>query len=372
MTSTIPFLDLPQQHRPILEEVGKAIAGLVAEGRFIGGVPVAEFEKAFAAFVGTRHAAGVANGTDALMLALKVLGVGPGDVVIVPAHTFIATAEAVTMVGATPRFVDIDPVTYTLDPQALERVDGTNVKAVMPVHLYGQPAELGPILATAKRRGWHVVEDCAQSHGATYQGRVTGSFGVLAGFSFYPGKNLGAFGDGGAVVGNDDALIDRLRRFADHGRQTKQLHGEPGVNSRLDTLQAAALGIKLKHLPAWNERRARAARYYDTRLADLKGVVAPKVGRDRTHIYHLYVVQVPHRDAFIELAQKQGIGCGIHYAVPLHLQPAYQSLGGKAGDFPVAERVTASCVSLPMFPDLTEAQVDRVVGVLRDFVKAGG
>jgi dTDP-4-amino-4,6-dideoxygalactose transaminase len=372
MSSTVPFLDLPQQHRPILNEVNQIIGGLIAEGKFIGGAPVAEFEKAFAAFIGTKHAVGVANGTDALMLALRVLGVGKGDVVIVPAHTFIATAEAVTMVGATPRFVDVDPVTYTLDPKSLEGVDKKGVKAVMPVHLYGQPADMDPILAIAKKNNWLVVEDCAQSHGAAYKGKTTGSFGALAGFSFYPGKNLGAFGDGGAVTGQDDTQIDRLRRVADHGRQTKQLHGEPGVNSRLDAIQAAALTVKLKHLADWNKKRATAAAWYDARLRDVHGVVVPKLGRDRTHIYHLYVVQVPERDQLIETAGKQGIGCGIHYAVPLHLQPAYKDLGYKQGDFPVSETVTSRCVSLPMFPDLTEAQVDRVVKVVREHVKAGG
>ncbi|MBI5510092.1 MAG: DegT/DnrJ/EryC1/StrS family aminotransferase [Deltaproteobacteria bacterium] len=371
MSAPVPFLDLPQQHRPLLNELNQVIGGLIAEGKFIGGAPVAEFEKAFAKFVGSAHAVGVANGTDALMLALRVLGVSRGDVVIVPAHTFIATAEAVSMVGATPRFVDIDPITYTLDPKALAAVDKTGVKAVMPVHLYGQPADMAPILATAKQHGWHVVEDCAQSHGATYQGKVTGSFGVLAGFSFYPGKNLGAFGDGGAVTGSDDARIDHLRRVADHGRQTKQLHGEPGVNSRLDAIQAAALTIKLKHLAAWNKERAVAAGWYEARLKDVKGVVTPKVGALRSHIYHIYALQVPERDRFLEHAAAQGVGCGVHYAVPLHLQPAYKALGHKQGDFKVAEQVTARCVSLPMFPGITEAQVDQVVKVVKEHVKAG-
>lgn len=371
MAANVPFLDLPQQHRPLLNELNQVIGGLIADAKFIGGAPVAEFEKAFAQYLGAKHCVGVANGTDALYLALRVLGIGRGDVVIVPAHTFIATAEAVTMAGATPRFVDIDPVTYTLDPKALETVDTKNVKAVMPVHLYGQPADMDPILAIAKKHHWHVVEDCAQSHGAQYKGKTTGTFGTFAGFSFYPGKNLGAFGDGGAVVGNDDELIDRTRRVADHGRQTKQLHGEAGVNSRLDSIQAAALGIKLKHLNAWNQKRAQAAAWYDVRLKELKGVVAPAKAADRTHIYHLYVVQVPNRDKCLEFMAQNQVGVGVHYAVPLHVQPAYKDLGYKHGQFPVAEKVTGSCVSLPMFPDITEAQVDRVCQVLSDYMKAG-
>lgn len=368
---TIPFLDLPRQHLPLLEEVSAAISGLIAEGRFIGGAPVAEFERAFAELCDRPHCVGVGNGTDALMLALRALGVGKGDVVILPAHTFIATAEAATMLGATPRFVDIDPVTYTMDPEKLSAANRDGVKAVVPVHLYGQAAEMDRIAEIAAANGWKVLEDAAQAHGATYKGKPVGSLGDLAGFSFYPGKNLGAFGDAGAVVGADAGLADRLRRIADHGRKTKQEHGEPGVNSRLDSIQAAVLAIKLRHLSGWNDARARVAAWYDERLAGIDGLVLPKVGPNRKHVYHLYVVQAPEREPLMNALRAEGIGCGIHYAVPLHLQPAYADLGHGRGDFPVAEQVTGSCVSLPMFPGMTEEQVDTVSAVIRDFVKAG-
>ncbi|MEE8409376.1 MAG: DegT/DnrJ/EryC1/StrS family aminotransferase [Myxococcota bacterium] len=371
MSNAVPFLDLPKQHLPLLGELNGAISGLVASGRFIGGPPVAAFEKSFAEFCGREHCVGVGNGTDALMLALRVLGVGHGDVVLLPAHTFIATAEAVSMLGATPRFVDIDPVTYTMSPEALDEADTTDVKAVLPVHLYGQPADMDPILATARKHGWKVLEDAAQAHGATYKDRRVGSLGDLAAFSFYPGKNLGAFGDGGAVVGSNADQLDRLRRVADHGRLSKQEHGEPGVNSRLDSIQAAVLDIKLRHLADWNAARARAATWYDDRLADVAGLTIPKVGADRTHVYHLYVVQVPDRQPFMETLYREGVGCGVHYATPLHLQPAYQELGHARGDFPAAEQVTGHCVSLPLFPDLEEAQVDRVATVVRNYLHNG-
>jgi dTDP-4-amino-4,6-dideoxygalactose transaminase len=368
---SIPFLDLPRQHRPLLDDLNGAITGLVAEGRFIGGAPVAEFEQAFAEACCTRACVGVANGTDALMLALRALGVGAGDVVIVPAHTFIATAEAVTMVGAIPRLVDVDPVTYTMSSAALEAVDSRGVVAVIPVHIYGQSADLDPILATARARRWKVIEDAAQAHGAVYRDRPVASWGDLGCFSFYPGKNLGAFGDAGAVVGSDENTLDRLRRLADHGRQTKHLHAEPGVNSRLDSIQAAVLSIKLRHLGRWNAARQRVAAWYDERLAGLSCLVRPTCARGRSHVYHLYVVLVPERDALIAALAGAGISAGIHYATPLHLQPAYASLRYQRGDFPVAEEVSARCVSLPMFPDMSEAQVERVARVVHEHLQAG-
>ncbi len=367
----VPFLDLPQQHRPLEGEIHKTLAALIAQARFIGGQPVADFERAFAEYCQSEACVGVANGTDALMLALRVLGVKRGDVVLVPAHTFIATAEAVSMLGATPRFVDIDAQTYTLSPAALAAADWRGVKAVIPVHLYGQPADLEPILKLARAHGAAVLEDAAQAHGATYRGRRVGSLADLAAFSFYPGKNLGAFGDAGAVVGADRARLDELRRLADHGRQSKYLHGDIGVNSRLDALQAAVLSIKLRHLNDWNARRARAAAWYDTRLKAVKGVITPALGAERTHIYHLYVVQVMERDALVKKLEAAGIGCGVHYQLPVHLQPAYRELGYEPGSLPVSESVAARCLSLPMFPDLTEAQVDQVVAVVERHARAG-
>jgi dTDP-4-amino-4,6-dideoxygalactose transaminase len=371
MATSVPFLDLPRQHRPLLGELGQAISALVAEARFIGGAPVAVFEQAFAQLCQSTGCVGVANGTDALMLALRVLGVGHGDVVILPAHTFIATAEAVTLLGAVPRLVDIDSTSYTMSPEALANADPTGVKAVVPVHLYGQTADMGPIVSEARKRGYRVIEDAAQAHGAEYDGRRAGSLGDLAAFSFYPGKNLGAFGDGGAVVGSNQDWLDQVRRLGNHGRQGKQTHSEPGLNSRLDAIQAAVLTIKLAHLGAWNERRAQVARWYDERLSGIADLVIPAVRHGRTHVYHLYVVLVPDREALGQAFAAEGIGSGIHYARPVHLQPAYRELGYGPGNFPVAERIASRCLSLPMYPDLEEEQVDRVTRVMRDHLRAG-
>ncbi len=371
MSEPIPFLDLPRQHQALLPALLPVLHDHVAKAAFIGGEAVTSFEAGFARFTKTGGCAGVANGTDALVLSLKVLGVGPGDVVLVPAHTFIATAEAASLLGAVPRFVDVDPLTYNLDPAALERADKTGVKAVVPVHLYGQPADIEPIVALARSRGWKVVEDCAQAHGALYGGKPVGGFGDLGSFSFYPGKNLGALGDAGAVVGNDEALLGRIRRLANHGRLTQTEHDEPGTNSRLDALQAAALSIKLAHLSDWNAARARVARWYTDRLAGLAGLSVPQLGSSRTHVWHLYVVLSPERDRLKAYLQEQRIATGLHYPVPLHLQPAYRGLGYSKGSFPVAERVAGQCLSLPMFPELNEAQVDRVCQAVRTFLKAG-
>lgn len=376
MTEPIPFLDLPRQHQVIAGELLPAIAEAVSHAAFIGGARVDEFEGAFADFCGVKGTVGVANGTDALMLALRVLGVGPGDEVVLPAFTFIATAEAVTMLGARPRLADVDPATYTLTAEAAREAGNGQVKAMIPVHLYGQAADMDSLLRLAQERGWKVVEDAAQAHGARYElaGKAApvGSLGHLGAFSFYPGKNLGAMGDGGAVVGNDVELLDRVRRIANHGRATKHEHGEPGVNSRLDALHAIALGLKLRHLSDWNAARARVAALYTDRLAGVKDLVTPSVGAGRTHVYHLYVVRVPERDQLLAALRTAGIGCGVHYPLPLHLQPAYQQLGYGRGDFPVAEKVAAECVSLPMFPELSESQVDRVADAVRTHLQAGG
>lgn len=371
MAETVPFLDLSRQHSRLAPAFAEIFAHHVHTGAFIGGEAVSNFERAFASFCQVRGCVGAANGTDALMLALRVLGVGRGDVVVVPAHSFIATAEAVTMVGATPRFVDIDPVTYNLSVAALERVDTKGVKAVIPVHLYGQPADIDDIVAVAKRHAWKVVEDCAQAHGATLRGKPVGSFGDLAGFSFYPGKNLGAFGDAGAVVGSDDTLLQHIRCIANHGRGSHTDHVEPGINSRLDSLQAAVLTAKLAHLSSSNEQRAKVASWYDQRFAGVSGMTLPHRGPNRTHIYHLYVVLVPERDRMRESLTAQGIQTGVHYAAPMHLQPAYRDLGYSPGSFPNAERVTAQCVSLPMFAELTEAEVDRTAAAVIAHIKAG-
>jgi dTDP-4-amino-4,6-dideoxygalactose transaminase len=371
MSDTIPFLDLPRQHETLAPALRELFERHVRDAAFVGGAAVSEFEAAFAKLCQTQGCVGVANGTDALMLALRALGVGTGDVVVVPAHTFIATAEAATMLGARVRFADVDPTTYTLSAQALEKMDSSGVKAVVPVHLYGQPADLDEILAISRKRGWKVVEDCAQAHGARYRGKSVGSFAHAGGFSFYPGKNLGALGDGGAVVSSDPDLLARVRSIANHGRGSHVEHVEPGVNSRLDAIQAAVLSLKLAPLGAWTEARARVAQWYDERLAGVRGLTAPRVGEGRTHVYHLYVVLVPERDTLRETLAAQGIQSGLHYARPLHLQPAYQGLGYSRGAFPHAERIADSCVSLPMFPELTLAQVERISQAVVAHVKAG-
>ena len=371
MSKPIPFLDLPTQHRPLIEDLVSMFREAVTNAAFIGGTAVQQFEESFARFCEVDHCLGVANGTDALMLALRAYGVGPGDKVVVPAHTFIATAEAVTMLGAEPVLVDVTPDTYTLDPAALESLADPRIKAVMPVHIYGQVADMDPILATAKAKGWKVIEDAAQAHGATYHGRPAGSMGDVGCFSFYPGKNLGALGDGGALVTRDESTLEQARMVANHGRMTKTLHGVPGVNSRLDALHAGALSIKLDHLQSWNAARAQVAAWYTERLEGLNGIIAPKTASDRSHVFHLYVVQVANRDELRERLSDAGIASGLHYPVPIHLHPAYEGLGHKVGDFPHAERVAADGVSLPMYPELTEEQVDRVVDVIRNHLEQG-
>lgn len=370
MTAPIPLLDLATLHRPLMPAFEAAFHEIVQNSSFIGGKYVQAFEEAFARMCGTKGCVGVANGTDALMLALKVLGVGAGDTVLVPALTFIATAEAVTMIGATPHFVDVDPVTYTMDPVCLEAAirKTDRVKAVIPVHLYGQAATMDGLLRVAGAYGLKVIEDCAQAHGATYKGQVIGSFGDLAAFSFYPTKNLGAIGDAGAIVGSNDVWLGHARSLGNHGRITQNVHGEPGINSRLDALQAAVLGIKLPYLRDWNGARSRVAGWYTARFAEVAqrypNIVLPAVGSDRDHVYHQYVIQVPKRDMAVQSLAAKGVSTGVHYSLPLHLQAAYSALGYRVGDFPVAERVASRCVSLPMDPSLTESQVDRVVAAV--------
>ncbi|MBN1961034.1 MAG: DegT/DnrJ/EryC1/StrS family aminotransferase [Deltaproteobacteria bacterium] len=367
----IPFLDLSRHHRPLESELSDVFLQHLRTGTFIGGGAVSDFEKAFAEFCKVRNCVGVANGTDALMLALRVLGIGTNDVVLLPAHSFIATAEAVSMLGAIPRFVDIDPETYNISAADLTQTDTTGVKAIVPVHLYGQPADMEKIIVFAKRYKLAVVEDCAQSHGATINQRPIGSFGDLAGFSFYPGKNLGAFGDAGAVVGNDDKLLQQIRCIANHGRGSHTDHIVAGVNSRLDAIQAAILTVKLKKLSLNNTKRAKVASWYNERFAGIDAIVTPKVQHNFTHVYHLYVVLVPERDRLREHLNTLGIQTGIHYAAPMHVQPAYKYLGYGPGSFPTAEHVTANCVSLPMFAELTEKEVDQITKAVIAFIKAG-
>ena len=340
---------------------------MTATASYILGERVSRFEEEFAAFTGAEHAVGVGSGLDALRLGLLALGVGPGDEVIVPANTYIATALAVSEVGADVVLVDCDPATYNVDPGALEAAVTPRTKALLPVHFTGQAAEMDAILALAARHGLHVIEDAAQAHGTLYGGRPCGSLGIVGCFSFYPGKNLGAYGDAGLVTTRDPEVAERIRRVRNYGERRKYEHVAKGVNSRLDGLQAAFLSVKLRHLPAWNEARLRHADAYAAELAGVGDlVVQTRAGRS-THVYHLFVVESDRRDALREHLAARGIQTGIHYPTPIHLQEAYADLGLGAGAFPESERLASRMLSLPMYPELTSEQIAEVCGAIRDF-----
>lgn len=360
----IPLCDLKAQYEGIKEEVDRAILDVVRSTRYIGGPVVDRFEKDFARYCDAPHAVGASSGTSALHLAMIAAGVGPGDDVVTVSHTFIATAEPAKTLGARVRFVDIEEATCTMDPARLEAALTPKTRAIIPVHIYGHPVDMDPILEIAQARGITVIEDAAQSHGATYKGRVCGSLAPLATFSFYPGKNLGAYGDAGAVTCRSAADAERMHKLANHGRSDKYLHEEEGYNYRLDALQAAVLGVKLPHLPAWTEGRRRVARLYGERLEGMSGVRIPTVASWAAPVWHLYVVRVQDRDRVLAKLREQGIDAGVHYPVPLHLQPAYSHLGYHEGDFPVTERVAREILSLPIFPEMTADQVDRVAQTL--------
>jgi dTDP-4-amino-4,6-dideoxygalactose transaminase len=371
---SIPFQDLPLQIRTLRAELDPAIDAVLRHGQFILGPEVAAFEQAWAAFCGARHAIGVGSGTDALQLILRALGIGPGDEVITVANTFIATAEAISYAGARPVLVDCELDTYLIDPAAVAAALTPRTRAIIPVHLYGQPANFDALRALAEHHDLALIEDAAQAHGATLaDGRPCGALGVAAGFSFYPGKNLGAFGDGGAVTTNDAALDRQLRLLRNWGSVVKYHHEVQGYNSRLDTLQAAILGVKLRHLADWNARREQAAEWYREELADCPGLAlpakAPWTGR---HVYHLYVVRLLERDrdAVLRSLAHQGVQSIVHYPVPIHLQQAYADLGYRPGAFPSAERAAQSILSLPMFPEITRAQVAEVARALRNALHA--
>lgn len=356
----MPFVDLAKHHRPLRKAFLRKAAELYDSAQFILGEEVAAFEREFAAFVGAGHAVGVSNGYDALRLILEGLGVGAGDEVVVPAFTFAATAFAVSHAGATPRFADVDRETYTLDPARFEAAITPRTKAVIPVHLYGHPADMDPILEIARARGLKVVEDAAQAHGATYRGRRAGSLGDAAAWSFYPSKNLGAIGDGGAVTTSDAALADRVRVLRNCGSRGRYVHDAVGYNNRLDNLQAAFLRLKLKVLEKANARRRRAAAAYGKALGKRAPVVRPWAGA----VWHQYVVRLPERDAVQKRLDGAGIPSVVYYPVPLHLQPCYRDLGGREGDHPESERAAREVLALPMHPELTSADIRRVVRAL--------
>jgi dTDP-4-amino-4,6-dideoxygalactose transaminase len=367
----IPVLDLRAQYDGLRDEVRRALQEVADSTTYILGPRVAEFEQAFAAHAGARHCVGVNSGTSALHLALIVAGVGPGDEVITVPMTFIATCWAISYVGATPVFVDVDPVTYTMDVGQVERRITPRTRAILPVHLYGQPADLGPLLEIGERAGIPVIEDAAQAHGARYQGRGAGTVGLCGCFSFYPGKNLGAYGEAGAVVTDDDRGAARLRALRDHAQSERYFHDEIGFNYRMDAFQGAVLGLKLKSLEGWTEARRRLAARYRERLAGLS-LRLPTEAPERRHVWHLYVALHPERDRIRRALEARGIRSGLHYPVPVHLQKAYESLGHRPGDFPVSERVARECLTLPLFPEMTTAQQDRVVEALREILPEVG
>jgi len=394
-TSNIPFLDLVTPHAELKDELTAVFTAALSTAGFIGGPMVQGFEEDFAAYCGTRHCVGVGSGTDALRFAFLAAGIGAGDTVVTVPHTFIATTEAISQSGARPIFVDIDEATYNMDPARLrhyletecdfdaaarkltDRKTGLRVAAIVPVHLYGQMADMDPILELAERFNLIVVEDACQAHGAEYFSRKqnrwckAGSMGLAAAFSFYPGKNLGACGEAGAVTTNDEGLARRMRMLRDHGQSQKYYHQVEGYNGRLDAIQAGILRAKLKHLPQWTEQRQAAAVRYRELFGEVDGrIKLPHQPDWSKAVHHLYVVRVQNRDELMKQLGAVGIGTGIHYPVPLHLQEAYKGLGYAQGDFPVTERVAAEIVSLPMFPQLEDSQQTRVVAESMIFVAA--
>jgi dTDP-4-amino-4,6-dideoxygalactose transaminase len=392
----VPFLDLVTPHVEMEEQLTTVFRNALHTAGFIGGKPVAAFEEAFATFCDTQYCVGVGSGTDALRFALVAAGVLPGDSVLTVTNTFIATTEAITQAGAIPEFIDIDEQTYNIDPVKLHehlrlhcdrdgvsgrpvsRRTGRVITAIVPVHLYGQMADMDPILKLASEYNLVVVEDACQAHGAEYfsneqqRWRKAGSIGKAAAFSFYPGKNLGACGEAGAVTTNDIKVTEICRKLRDHGQAAKYYHDIEGYNGRLDTIQAGLLHAKLEHVAGWNEKRRDIAKHYAEQLKDVEGLTIPFEPSWSRAVYHLYVVQVPDRQEMQDALKAEGIGTGIHYPVPLHVQQAYQYLGYSHGDLPVTEKVSAQILSLPMYPQLTKEQQGKVVGALRNCLAAIG
>lgn len=362
----VPFVDLPTQHRALQEELAEAMGRVMERADFALGKDVSAFEEEFAAFCGTRYAVGVDSGLAALELSLRALGIGPGDEVIVPTHTFVATAAAVTFAGARPVLVDVDEMTYNLDVDLVEAAITPRTKAILPVHLYGLPADMDAVLALAEKHGLFVIEDACQAHGALYKGRRAGSLGHAAAFSFYPTKNLGGCGDGGIMVTADESVAGQVRAMRNCGQRQKYIHELPPFNHRMDTLQAAVLRVKLRYLEGWIEARRRNAALYTELLAG-SDLVTPVEVPDATHVYHLYVIRTPQRDALLAHLHESGIGAAIHYPVPVHLQPFYTGNGFRRGQFPVTERVCDQVLSLPMFPELTAEQIEYVVAEVNGF-----
>jgi dTDP-4-amino-4,6-dideoxygalactose transaminase len=368
MSEPVPYLDLRAQLKPLRAELDAAISRTLDNCSFCLGPDVAQFEKDFAQFCGAQHALGFNSGTSALHVAMRLLDVGPGDEVITTPYTFIATSWAISYCGAKPVYVDIDEATFNLDPKLIERAITPKTKAVLPVHLYGQPFDVDAIAAVCKKHNLPFVEDAAQAHGAKYKGKTIGTFGAVSCFSFYPAKNLGACGEGGALVTNDAALAARAKSLREHGSTVRYHHDEVGYNYRLEGIQGALLGVKLRHLAKWTSERQRVAARYAELLADTP-LQLPAVTADNESAWHLYTVRSSRRDELKKHLDANGIGNAVHYPMPLHLQKAYAHLGHQPGDFPVAEKASREVLSLPMFPELTDAQIQRVAAVVKDFFK---
>jgi dTDP-4-amino-4,6-dideoxygalactose transaminase len=363
----VPFADLQLQYQNIKGEIDAAIAGVIRDNAFIRGPYVDAFEAQFAEAVDTRHCVSCANGTDALYLAMAALNVQPGDEVITTAHSWISTSAMITHSGATVVFADTDESTFTIDPAAIESAVTPRTVGIIPVHLYGQPADMDGIMAIARKHGLWVIEDCAQAHLARYKGRQIGTFGTVATYSFYPGKNLGAMGDAGAVVTNDNALAEHVAMLARHGGLIKHQHQIEGINSRLDGMQAAILSAKLPHLPDWTKARQDAAKLYDAGLNQIEDVVVPEVAADRTHVYHLYTIRHPRRDALAAHLNAHGVQTAVNYPVALPFLAAYRRLGHRPEQFPNAYRDQGRILSLPMFAEITPEQQRTVIDLVRDF-----
>ncbi len=366
MSPSIPFLDLPAQHQALAGELEEAFREILVSCAFCSGPAVTAFEERFASFAGTRETVGVNSGTSALHLALLAAGVKPGDEVIAPAMTFLATVSAIGYAGGTPVLVDVEADTYCLDPSRLRAAITEKTRAIISVHLYGQPADMPAILTIARERGISVIEDAAQAHGATLDGRPCGSMGDFAAFSFYPGKNLGACGEAGAVTTDDPDKAQLIRSMRDWGQEGKGNHANPGFNYRMDGLQGAFLSIKLKHLDEWTEARNRVASRYRELLDGEERVNLPSLRQGAGHAYHIFAILTPERDRIASVMQEAGIGCGSHYPVPIHLHPTSATFGYSHGDFPVAERIASEELSLPIYPELTDEQVVQVAETLID------
>ncbi len=363
----VPFVDLKAQYREFKGEIDRSVLEVCENGGFVLGEPVARFESCFARYLGCRHAVGVSSGLDALRLALVALDIGPGDEVILPANTFIATAFAVSAVGARPVLVDMDPRSFNMDPDLTQKAITKATRAIMPVHLYGQPADMEAITDIARRHELFVIEDACQAHGSRYKGRRTGTWGDIGCFSFYPTKNLGAYGDGGALVTNDAKVAERAACLRNYGQQARYHHVEKGWTARLDTLQAAVLTVKMQHLDEWNRRRSAHAMFYDERLSTIGDLRLPEVLPERDHVFHVYVVRTQRRDQLQAFLRSREIETLIHYPVPIHLQEAYSDAGYTAGDFPNTEHAATEILSLPMYAEMQRSQQEYVVETIGEF-----